>query len=347
MKSLRTTTMVSVLLLVIAACADATAPTTTSGPSGTTSPPTTSPPTTVAPTTTTVAPTTTEPVATQTVEVFFSHGDGADCSEVKGYPREFPADLDRLVVAFDALVGGPTDPEAADGASSFFSADTSEVIRSVTLGNDGILSVDFEDVRAQLNNASTSCGSEALLAQLTSTAFQFEDVERVRFAINGSCSLFFNWLQRECVEYTREGTTSPFRTEDLADGSGCTPGTDELPDGEWFGYLDEVAATELTFDLACWFSLPASAQAAAEDGEESPPPNDYYVRNNNPMLRTVPVADEVQVSWLPSMGGPDLATIDYAAWITARAERGNLGQPGVWLVVTDGEVTSITEQYVP
>jgi hypothetical protein len=74
----------------------------------------------------------------------------------------------------------------------------------VTLDN-GLLLVDFGDFRELIANASTSCGSMSLLSQLNATAFQFEEVERVRYLIEGSCDAFSNWLQRECMEYTRTG----------------------------------------------------------------------------------------------------------------------------------------------
>ena len=134
--------------------------------------------------------------------------------------------------------------------------------------------------------------------------------------------------------------------EDFASGSGCTPGTTELPDGEWFGYVGDVTATDLTFDLACWFTGPAAEQAAAEDGQESPPPNDYYVRNVNTTVRTAPAAAGAEVKWLPNTGDPTTATtVDYVTWLAERESRDF--QPGVWLTVADGMVTFVEEQYVP
>jgi hypothetical protein len=325
-----------VLSLVVAACGGTADPTTTTDRPGTVA------------STTTIAPettTTTEPAETETLTVYFSFGDGSDCAEVKGYERTYEAGPDPIIVAFDELVGGPTEAEIADGAGSFFSAATADVVRSVILDGE-VLSVDFDDIRLSLNNASTSCGSSSLLSQLTSTAFQFEDVERVRFSINGSCSVFFNWLQRECMGFTRDGATVAGSSEDFASRSGCTPGTTELPDGEWFGYVDDATAADITFDLACWFSGTAAEQAAAEDGQESPPPNDYYVRNVNATLRTVPVAAGAQVHWLSSTGDPTTATtVDYVTWLAERESRDF--QPGVWLTVVDGMAAFVEEQYVP
>lgn len=133
----------------------------------------------------------------------------------------------------------------------------------------------------------------------------------------------------------------------LAAGSGCTPATDDsLPDSEWFGYVDEATTTQIEFDLACWFNGEAAALAAAEDGKESPPPNDYYVRNDNPGLRRLAVADGAGVTWLPNPGDPTTEeTVLYPEWLAGRASRGF--QPGVWLTVDDGAVVHIREQYVP
>ena len=141
-------------------------------------------------------------------------------------------------------------------------------------------------------------------------------------------------------------TTAP-DTNSFAEGSGCSPGTTgSLPDGEWFGYVAAATTGELEFDLACWFAGDAAADAAAEDGAESPPPNDYYVRNLNDMLRTLDVAGNAGVRWLPNAGDPSTAElVTYPDWLTGRAERDY--QPGVWLVIEDGAITDIQEQYVP
>ncbi len=209
----------------------------------------------------------------------------------------------------------------------------------------GLLSVDFNDIRF-LNNASTSCGSLALVSSLSSTAFQFDQVERVRFTILGSCSLFWNWLQTECSEVTRDGTvTTPVDVSSLASESGCTPGTSTLPDGRWFGYVTAAAQNELMFDLACWFSGGGAIEASLVDGAEVPPPNDYYIRNDSTDTRAIEVAPDVSVRWLPDDDITNLTPVDYQAWIDARPDRFWL--PGVWLDIEDGAVVSIEEQYQP
>ncbi len=155
-------------------------------------------------TTSTLAATPTESETMQTVQVAFATS-GGDCAEVTLFERQVAASLDPVEAAFRDLVAGPTGEEAARGADAIvFSIETSETVQSVTLDN-GLLLVDFSDFRELIANASTSCGSMSLLSQLNTTAFQFEEVERVRYLIEGSCDVFSNWLQRECMEYTRSG----------------------------------------------------------------------------------------------------------------------------------------------
>jgi len=138
-----------------------------------------------------------------TVHLAFSAGDGSDCSEVGAVSRVLPPNTDPVKAAFDLLVGGPSAAEVEAGSASLFSKATAGTVRSATLDG-GLLTVDFEDFRNDLNNASTTCGSEALLAQLNGTAFQFAEVARVTYTIDGRCEAFFNWLQRDCEVLVRE-----------------------------------------------------------------------------------------------------------------------------------------------
>ena len=58
--------------------------------------------------------------------------------------------------------------------------------------------MNLTDVRTVIPNASTSCGSASLLAQLRTTAQQAAMTPRVLYAINGQPSLFWEWLQVGC-----------------------------------------------------------------------------------------------------------------------------------------------------
>lgn len=277
--------------------------------------------------------------------VYFATGDGSDCGEVTGFDRAIAGDLDSVLMAFNLLLAGPTADEVRAGASSFFSDESSSALGTLSL-TDGYLVIDFRDIRPLLSNASTSCGSQSLLAQLNATAFQFDDVHRVRYEIEGSCDVFSEWLQRECGEYSRAGAQPAPTTNKRASGSGCMPGSDTLPDGRWFGFVNAADEPALSFDLACWFTGSAAVEAAAEDGEESPPPDDYYIRNDNEQMRQVPVVSDAMVACLCSdTDATGLIAMSYLEWLTAREGRGY--QPGVWIEVTDGVISQIEEQYVP
>ncbi|MDH3683935.1 MAG: GerMN domain-containing protein, partial [Acidimicrobiia bacterium] len=293
----------------------------------------------------TTSTTTTEPVE-ETVDVYFSSGDGSDCSQVEGFARPLPDGADALEFAFAELVAGPTAADTDAGAGSFFSSQTADAIALITL-TDGLVVVDFIDLRPLIPNASTSCGSEALLGQLNATAFQFGDVDRTRYRIEGSCDEFGNWLQRECFDTDRDGNQLDVSTNERASGSGCTPPPgDTLPDGRWFGFVDEADADRLSFDLACWFTGTAAAAAAAEDGEESPPPNDFHIRNESDRLRTLPVDVGTAVDWLPNPGDPaSVEKVAYDVWLAQQPGRDPT--PGVWLDIEDGHIAGIEEQYVP
>ena len=140
---------------------------------------------------------------------------------------------------------------------------------------------------------------------------------------------------------------TPTDTNDLASRSGCKPGTQEtLPDGEWYGYIVDLDASEVEFDLACWFSGDAAVMAASEDGAESPPPNDYYVRNENETVRVLAVGDSAEVEYLANGGDPNTVTTSaYQDWYVEWEVSDFV--PGYWVTIEDGQITRIAQQYVP
>ena len=129
------------------------------------------------------------------------------------------------------------------------------------------------------------------------------------------------------------------------EGSGCTPGTDILPDGEWYGGVRGFDEQGFSFDLACLYVGDAAEAAAAEDGEESPPPNDYYVRNENEAIRMLAVGPDTPVTWYTSGDPNDEVTGTYAEWIEFLATQESY--LGIWVTVENGAVTEIAEWWVP
>jgi hypothetical protein len=93
-----------------------------------------------------------------------------------------------------ALLRGPTAEERKRGYAGWFSRRTAGRLNSVSLSG-GVARIDFRDFRHIIPNASTSCGSALLLAQLDRTALQFPTVDRAVYSFDGSVERFYEWLQ--------------------------------------------------------------------------------------------------------------------------------------------------------
>jgi hypothetical protein len=94
-----------------------------------------------------------------------------------------------------ALLRGPTPGERRRGYGGWFSAKTAGMLRSVRLAR-GVAYVDFRDFRRVVPNASSSCGSALLLAQLDRSVTQFPAARRAVYSFDGSRAAFYEWLQR-------------------------------------------------------------------------------------------------------------------------------------------------------
>lgn len=155
----------------------------------------------------------------------------------------------------------------------------------------------------------------------------------------------------ETVTATEPGagsTVAPTSDPDAAvpEGSGCSPGSEELPDGRWYGQVEEVGDGTLKFNLMCWFAGDEALQAAEEDGlDPLEVPNDYYVRDENPALRELAWDAEAPAVHYPTGDPADTQELTVAEW-------GDILDAGdvyfnVWLTVRDGEVTLLEELWVP
>ena len=133
-------------------------------------------------------------VAQRSVRIFFSHGAmGTRCDRVVGLKRTAHGAA-VLATAMRELLKGPTDAERRAGYAGWFSARTVGTLRSVRIVG-GVAFVDFADLRRIIPNASSSCGSILLLAQLNRTATQFPSVRRAIYSFNGNRQAFYEWLQ--------------------------------------------------------------------------------------------------------------------------------------------------------
>jgi hypothetical protein len=131
-----------------------------------------------------------------------------------------------------------------------------------------------------------------------------------------------------------------------------------LEDGRHFGYVRsvDVDAGTLEFDLAYFLSGEEANAAYQAAGGTGPVPNDHFVVNDNPMLRSLPLAPDVRLRLLDwnhccdTFFDGDLALFGQAIEEQVDVTDGDLiyrGQSQWWVTVENGVVTEIEEQYSP
>lgn len=144
----------------------------------------------------TPSPTPAEPTDVGSVNVYFTPGDGGDnCEAVEAVSHQIPVEADPLIAALKELVAGPTAAESAAGLTSWFSAETADVVLDASAA-DGIARVDFTNYAALIPNASSSCGSASLLAQLDATVQGVVGATtQTCYSFEGDLTAFYEWLQ--------------------------------------------------------------------------------------------------------------------------------------------------------
>lgn len=157
---------------------------------------------------------------------------------------------------------------------------------------------------------------------------------------------------------TSASTPTPTPTPPPASPGSPTPvPTPQLEDGKHFGYIRSVGLSTqpatMVFDLAYFLTGEDAVQAAKEHGDEYPPPNDYYIVNDNPKLRTLPLAPEVKIR-LIDWGDccETFFTADpeaFAGAFTTPDPTGQYQGPNstYWIWVQGGGIVKIQEQYLP
>lgn len=154
------------------------------------------------------------------------------------------------------------------------------------------------------------------------------------------------------VDETTTTTAPPDSTTTTGASTGTTAaggeGTTDLEDGEHpvFVTAVDVEGRTLTVDVVQFLTGEEAAAAyEAETGETGGPPNDYFIVNENDRLRTLPVADDVDVQLVRLAEDGDAAsgpgTFDELATYDATTTS------PFWLTLDGGVVVTIEEQYVP
>lgn len=131
-----------------------------------------------------------------------------------------------------------------------------------------------------------------------------------------------------------------------------------LEDGRHPTYLTamDVGGRTVTVDVIQFLTGQEAVDAYQAEFPADPagPPNDYWIVNANPRLRTLPVAPEVTVRLVRLAEDAD-ADLDPGTWDELPAylsdlepsDADRLAWNPFWIVVTDGTVTGIEEQYLP
>ena len=127
-----------------------------------------------------------------------------------------------------------------------------------------------------------------------------------------------------------------------------------LEDGRHFVYVETAirranGTARVRFDLAYFYTGAKAASAAAAHGDEVT--DGYYIVNDNPRLRTLPLADEVEVEYVPVDNCCELQPGNVDAWLEAVLATNQTDYAGTdvpwWITVEGGEITRIEEQYLP
>jgi hypothetical protein len=154
---------------------------------------------------------------------------------------------------------------------------------------------------------------------------------------------------------TPTATTSPTPAE--TPSASPTGGRSESPylaDGRHFVYVTEATPADaepstVTFNLAYFFRGDRAEREADERGDEVV--NDHYIVNDNPRLRTLSLADTVEVRYIPVDRCCDLQEGNVDAWLESILESNPTDYPGKdaawWFVVDGGHITRIEQQFLP
>ena len=123
-----------------------------------------------------------------------------------------------------------------------------------------------------------------------------------------------------------------------------------LVDGRHFVFARSAKASpaSMRFDLAEFLTDEAAQDAAEERGDEAV--NGYYIVNDNPRLRTLPVADDVRVRYIPVSACCDLVPGTWEQFVeavNATAQTDLDASAPWWITVRDEQIVRIEQQYLP
>ncbi|GAA2654719.1 hypothetical protein [Paractinoplanes durhamensis] len=166
----------------------------------------------------------------------------------------------------------------------------------------------------------------------------------------GACS-----AQKDSAAPSATATTTSAAPAASAAGSPAspsgtaTPGKNSLPDGVHDAYLVKVdtGARTVSFDKVEMLTGDAALAASQKEnpGATDGPPNDYMLVNANKLVRTLPVAETVEVAVLGPGGGPELTPGSFTKLPAFLAVKDN--STLFKLTVKNGKITAMKGIYLP
>lgn len=153
------------------------------------------------------------------------------------------------------------------------------------------------------------------------------------------------------------GGTPPETPSSTPSGSpslSVSPMPGVIEDGRHFVSVTDVARLEdgsatVTFDLAYFLTGEEGEASAAAHGDEFV--GGYYIENDNPRLRTLPLAADVRIRYIVAERCCELERGDVETWLGTVLGDDSPVYAGEhaswWLTVRDGLITRIEQQYLP
>ncbi len=147
---------------------------------------------------------------------------------------------------------------------------------------------------------------------------------------------------------------TPEPTESASPEPSDEPPTTDLGDGEH--YIQATAAVAngdgdaLTFDLASFYTGEEAFEYAEE--HDIALENEYLIVNDNPKLRTLPLASDASIEYIPSGTCCELQDGNIDAFVesvngTNQTDYPDLSITWWWATIEDGVITGLVQQYLP
>lgn len=159
----------------------------------------------------------------------------------------------------------------------------------------------------------------------------------------GACSSGDDKPKASRETVTSEQTTTTFATTEPA----AHAESGDYVNGEHMARVTAFDQSHITFDAVQFLTGDQAAQAFHEDHPGDEMDTDYYIRNQNPALRTLPLADGFVIR-VNTVGGYEPSDDHEVTPKTFESymKSGDIDHAYFWLTIHAGRVTDIDQQYI-